>query len=75
MHCNIASEAEKYFYFINKKKSTTGMGRGYPNASETGMRFDFLSPLDMGRVADKYMIVGYGDGEGKTCPHPPHYHA
>jgi hypothetical protein len=51
------------------------MGRGYLNASETGMRFDFLSLLDMGKVADKYMIVGYGDGEGKTCPHPPHYHA
>ena len=48
------------------------MGRGYPNPSETGMIFDFLSPFSMGWVASKYMIVGYGDGEGKTCSHPPH---
>ena len=76
MHCNIASEAEKYFYFIKKKKlSTAGMGLGYPNPSETGMRFDFLSLLGMGRIAGKYMVVGYGDGEGKTYLHPPHCYA
>jgi hypothetical protein len=45
------------------------MRRGYPNPSETGMRYDFSSPLDMGRVTGKYMRVRYGDGEGKTCPH------
>jgi len=60
---------------LKKKLSIAGMGRGYPNTSQTRMRFDFLSPLDMSRVEDKYMVVGYGDGEGKTCPHPPHYHA
>ena len=75
MHCNIASEAEKYFYFIKKKLSIAGMGLGYPNPSEMGMRFDSLSPLGMGKVAGKYMIVGYEDGEGKTCPHPPYCHA
>jgi len=32
------------------------MGPGYPNSSGT----------KMGRVTDKYMEVGYGDGEGKT---------
>jgi hypothetical protein len=57
------------------KKIIAGMGWGYSNPSEKGMRFDFLSPLDMGRVAGKYMVVGYVDGEGKTCPHPSHCHA
>ena len=47
------------------------MERGYLNPLETEMRFDFLSPLDMGRVAGKYMVVGYGNGEGKTCPPRP----
>ena len=51
------------------------MARGYPNPSKTWMRFDFLFPLRMGKVAGKYMVVGYGDGEGKTYPHPPHCHA
>jgi len=23
----------------------------------------------MSRVMGKYMRIGYGDGEGKTCPH------
>jgi len=26
----------------------------------------------MGRVTGKYMGEGYGDKEGKTCPHPRH---
>jgi len=46
------------------------MGRVYLNPLETGMRFDFSPPLDMGRVSGKYLKVGYGDGEGKTRPHP-----
>ena len=46
-----------------------GTGRGNSNSSETGMRFDFASPLSMGRVTDKYVRVGYGNGEGKICPH------
>lgn len=50
------------------KKNLCIIGRGYPNASETGIRFDFSSPLDMGSVTIKYVRVGYGDGEGKTHP-------
>jgi len=34
------------------------------------MRFNFSSPLGMGRVTGKYIGVGDGDEEGKTCPHP-----
>lgn len=34
------------------------------------MRFDFASPLDMGRITSKYMRVEYEDVEDKTCPHP-----
>jgi len=45
-----------------------GWGGNTPNPLETGMRFNFLSLLDMFSVADKYM--GVGDGEGKTRPHP-----
>lgn len=41
-----------------------------PNPSETGMRFDFSSPLNMNRVTGKYMRIGYGDGEDKTRLHP-----
>jgi len=44
------------------------MGREYPNPLEKGMRFNFSSPLGMGRETVKYM--GVGDGEGKTRPHP-----
>jgi len=47
-----------------------GMGRGYLNPSGTWMRFDFSSPLDMSRITDKNIEVGYGDGEGKTYPKP-----
>jgi hypothetical protein len=47
-----------------------GMGRGYPNPSATGMRFDFSSLLGMGKITGKYMVLWYEDGEGKTCPHP-----
>jgi hypothetical protein len=36
----------------------------------TGMGFNFSSPLGMGRVTGKYIQIGYGDGEGKTRPHP-----
>jgi len=46
------------------------MGRGYPNPSGTGMGFNFSFPLDMDRVTDKYMKIGYRDGECKTRPHP-----
>jgi len=46
------------------------MERGYPNPSRTGMRFDFSSPLGMGRVTYKYMGEEYGDMEDKIHPHP-----
>jgi len=46
-----------------------GTGREYLNPLETGMRFNFSSPLGMGRVMGKYMGVGDGDAEGKTHPH------
>jgi len=39
------------------------------------MKFDFSSPMGMRRVTGKYVRVGYEDGEGKTCPTPPHCHA
>jgi len=51
------------------------MGQEYPNSLGTGMGFNFSSPLGMGRVTGKYMGVGDGDGEGKTCPHSAHCHA
>jgi len=34
------------------------------------MRFNFSSPLGVGRVTSKYMGIGDGDEEGKTRPHP-----
>jgi len=43
---------------------------GCPNPSGTGMGFNFLSPLGMGRVTGKYMRIRDGDGEAKTHPHP-----
>jgi len=46
------------------------MGREYPSPLGMGMRFNFSSPLNLGRVTGKYMGVGDGDGEGKTRPHP-----
>ena len=46
------------------------MWREYPNPLGTGMGFNFSSPLGMDRVMGKYMRIGYGDGEGKTHPHP-----
>jgi len=46
------------------------MSRGYPNPSGIGMRFDFSSPMGIGRVTGNYMRIGYGDREGKTRPHP-----
>jgi len=45
------------------------MRRGYLNPSGRWMKFDFSSPLGMGRVTDKYLGVGYGDREGETRPH------
>jgi len=47
-----------------------GMGMGYLNPSGTGMRFNFSSPLGMGRVTGKYVRIEYGDREGKTRSHP-----
>jgi len=35
------------------------------------MRFNFSSPLDMGRVTSKYIRTGYENGECKTRPHRP----
>jgi len=66
---------QKNTSILLKKIFIAGMGWGYPNPSKTGMRFNFFFPLDMGRAAGIYMVVGYGDGEGKTCPHLPHCHA
>jgi len=34
------------------------------------MRFNFSSPLGMGRVTGKYLRIGYWNGEGKIRPHP-----
>jgi len=38
-----------------------------------GMRFNFSTLFDMGKVTSKYMGVGYEDGEGKI--RPPYCHA
>jgi len=59
---------QKNLYFLLKKlfNAGTGMRRGYPKSSGMGMRFNFSSPLSMGRVTGKYLRIGYGDGEGKT---------
>jgi len=46
------------------------MWRGYPNPSGTEMKFNFSSPLSMGKVTDKYIRIEYEDGEYKTRPHP-----
>lgn len=47
-----------------------GMNRGYPNSSEMGMGFEYSSPLNMYRITGKYLLIGYGDGEGETHPPP-----
>jgi len=46
------------------------MGKRYPNPLETGMRFNFSFPLNMGRITCKYMRVENEDEEGKTLVHP-----
>jgi len=51
------------------------MRREYPNPLGTGLRFNFLSPLDMDRVTGKYMGVGDEDGKAKHVSTPPHCHA
>jgi len=63
---------QKNFYFLLKRlfDAGTGMGWGYLNPSRTGMWFNFSSSLGMGRVAGKYMRIGYEDGECKIHPHP-----
>jgi len=47
-----------------------GDGTGMPEPVGDGDGFNFSSLLGMGRVTDKYIRIGYGDGECKTCPHP-----
>jgi len=47
-----------------------GMGRGYPNPPGMGMRFNFSSPLGMGRIMGKYIRIRYEDGECKIRHHP-----
>jgi len=71
-HYNIALGGWKILLFLLKELSIARMEMEwvYPNPSKTGMRFDLSSPLDMGRVAGKYMWVGCEDGEGKTILHP-----
>jgi len=59
---------KKLIFFIKKNHSMQGWG--YPNPSRMGMGFNFSFTLGMGRVMSKYMRNGYGDREGKTCPHP-----
>jgi len=63
------------FYFKKLFNAGTEMRRGYPNPSGTGMRFNFSSPLDIYKVTDKYIKIGYKDREGKTHPHSTHCHA
>jgi len=46
------------------------IGWVYPKPSGTKIRFDFSFPLGMGKITGKYMRLGYGGREGKTCPHP-----
>jgi len=46
-----------------------GMMSGYLNPSKTRMRFDFLSLLDMSKVTNKYMCIGYEDEKGKIYPY------
>jgi len=57
---------KKNFFLLRKTDSLRGWE--YPNPLGMGMRFNFSSLLDMGRVMGKYM--GVGDGEDKTHPHP-----
>jgi len=45
------------------------MSRGYPNPLGTEMRYNFSSPLNIGRVTCKYIKVGDENGEGKIRPH------
>jgi len=62
---------KKISIFIKKKlNAETGMGRRYPNPSEMGMWFTFSSLLGIDRVPNKYMRIGYGNGECKTHSHP-----
>jgi len=69
-HFSTCSKKNFYFLLVKLFNAGTGMRRGYPKPSGTGMGFSFLSPLDIGRVTGKYMRIGYGDGECKTRPHP-----
>jgi len=75
MYYNVALGDAKKLIFLLKKLFNAGMGGGYPNPSGTGMRFNFSSPLDMGRVTGKYLRIGYEDGKVKPVPTPPHCHA
>jgi len=43
---------------------------GIPEPAGDGDEVQFLIPIEYGRVTDKYMTIGYGDGECKTRPHP-----
>ena len=69
-HFSMCSKKTSIFLLKKLFSAGTGMRRGYPNPSGTGMGFSLLSPLGMGRVTGKYMRIGYGDGECKTRPHP-----
>ena len=61
--------AKKLLFFIKKKLFNAGTGMGeIPEPVETGMEFNFSSPLGMG--TSKYMRIGYEDGECKTRLHP-----
>jgi len=51
---------QKNLYFFIKKNYSM----------QTGMWFNFSSPLGMSRVTGKYMRIGYGNGECQTRPHP-----
>jgi len=64
-------ELKNIFIFI-KKKFIAGMriSRKYLNPSGTRMKFNFSFPLDIARIAGKYITIEYGDRECKTCPRP-----
>ena len=63
---------KKNSFFIKKNWFTSGTRtrREYPNSLGVGKRFNFSSPLGMGRVMGRYMRVRDKDMEDKTRLHP-----
>jgi len=46
-----------------------GNETGIPEPVGDGDGIQFLIPVGYGKVTDKYIRIGYRDGEGKTRPH------